>query len=452
MPKHGQEKIIMKSSFPLMLLNLFRKDKLRNFQELERSQWLSTDEIKEIQNHKFLKLISHCKKNVPYYSAVDALDSIGSLDDIGKLPFLTKDMITENLRSLQASNYPAKRFKLNSTSGSTGKTLRFYSDSENIMSLGILMRNNMWTGWNIGEKQAMLWGANYDILKAKNVFSRVKNQFIHKMLYLSSYDMTEENMLNYLDKINKYKPRLITAYPSGIYEFASFLEKSRLNIHSPEAVIVSAETLFEYQREKIETVFNCKVFNRYGCRELANIAHQCEVQDGLHINSEHVYVEIINEAGKPCRPGELGEIVVTDLDNYVFPFLRYKIGDIGRLSDKTCACGRGLPLLESVEGRVFDVIIGANGNKLVGSFWLVKDIPGIKQFQIVQEKFDSIDVRLVVDENYEEKLEQILIERIYQYCGKNMKARIQFIDEIPLTSSGKFRFVISKCSPFINNR
>jgi len=310
----------------------------------------------------------------------------------------------------------------------------------------------MWTGWNFGERQITLWGSHYDISKAQKFFNKIKSQCFQRNSYLSAYDMTESDMVKYREKINEYKPRLITAYPTALFIFADFLERKGLSVYQPKEIICTAETLYEYQREKIESIFGCKVYNRYGCREVSNIAHQCEKQKSLHINAEHIIVEVIDDNGNPCKPGELGEIVVTDLDNYVFPFIRYKIGDIGILSDKECSCGRGLPLLEKVEGRIFDIIVGTNGEKLTGvffSFLLRVFVSGIKQFQVIQESRDTLVLKLIVDKNFNNETKEKLINKIHEKCGMDMNIFIQLVDNIPLTKSGKRKFVVSKVSPFI---
>jgi phenylacetate-CoA ligase len=441
----------MQQAIANILLKFLRSKKAKILTELTDSQWLSGSEIKEIQNRKFIGLMKHCQKNIPFYKSIDIYHSVNNLDSIFSLPLLTKELIKNNIEELKSINHPKDRFIPNSTSGSTGEGLKFFSDSGNQIGFGILIRNNMWTGWKIGERQLMLWGSHGDISSSQRISNRIKEILIHKRLYLSSYEMTERNMQSFREKINKYKPTVITAYPSSLFLFATYLEMNGLSIYSPKGIITSGETLYEDQRDKIESIFNCNVFNRYGCREVGNIAHECDKHNGLHINAEHVFVETLNEKGNACKPGELGEIVITDLDNYAFPFIRYKTGDIGTLSDRICDCGRGLPLLETVEGRIWDIIVGANGNRIVGTFWLVKDIDGINQFQICQEKVGELVIRLVVKEAFSDSEKQKIVERVHHYCGKNMKVIIKLVENIPLTDSGKHRFVLSKISPFSEN-
>jgi phenylacetate-CoA ligase len=436
----------MKSTAEIVMRYL-KKEKMRRFYELTKSQWLPSSEIKKIQEKKFLRLIKHCDKNVSYYRGIDGFGKVSNLSDIVNLPFLTKEKINERREDLKASNMPEKYFMPNSTGGSTGETLNFFSDYSNYMGYGILTRNNIWTGWTIGSRQVMLWGSHYDITKAEKYFNQAKNQLIHKILYLSSYDMREVDMIKYCQLINKYKPHLITAYPSGIFVFADFLAKKGLSVIKPKGIICSGETLFEYQRETIESVFGCKVYNRYGCRETGNIAHHCEYREDLHINAEHVIVEVVDKHGNSCKADETGDIVVTDLDNYVFPFIRYRVGDKGSLSDVKCRCGRGLPSMHRIEGRAFDIVIGTNGNLISGNFWTIilrTYVKGIRQFQVVQEKKDELIIVIVADENFDLHEKDRLIAEIHRKCGNDMNVSINNVNEIPLTKSGKQRFVISR--------
>ena len=210
-------------------------------------------------------------------------------------------------------------------------------------------------------------------------------------------------------------------------------------------IISSGESLSINQREIIENAFQVKVFNRYGCRDVGPIAHECENHSGLHVFSSHVYVEIINEKGQHCQPGEMGEIVVTDLDNYVFPFVRYKIGDIGVWSSEKCNCGRDLPLLKNVVGRTFDLIIGTNGNRVPGNYFtlLRNKFKNIDQFQLVQNQIGEIELKLKLKDN--NLINETLLKRtIKEKLGDDMIINISYVDKFILTKNGKFRWVVSK--------
>ncbi|MDZ7859584.1 MAG: AMP-binding protein [Candidatus Krumholzibacteriota bacterium] len=434
-----------------LLLYLVRHSRMKKLAELEKNEYRSKEFLENLQEDKFLALIKHAKSNVPYYRENLEGIKIESLEDIASIPFLTKKVILRNKNQLKAQNYTSDRFHTDSTGGSTGEKLQFYSDKNEIRAV-FLMRGNKWAGWKVGEKQAQLWGAHYDISKAGGLYRKLQSSLIHRNKMMSSYDMTKEDMFDYCKIINKHKPRIITGYASALYLFSEFIQNNDLKIHKPAGIISSAETLHNHQREKIETVFGCKVLNRYGCREVGNIAQECEEQSGLHINIEHVIVEIVDENGKPCKPGQTGEIVITELDNYAFPFIRYKIGDLGVLSDRNCDCGRRLPMLENVKGRIFDIIVGTNGNHLTGTFWTIllrEYVQGINKFQVIQEEYGKLLLRLIVTNQYNEKGKAKLIKKIKENCGEDMNIDIELVDKIPLTESGKHRFIISKVSPFV---
>lgn len=435
-----------------LLLKLTRPSRLRRLKELRENEFCSPEILRDQQEKRFLDLIKHAKINIPYYRKILNGIKIESLDDITAIPFLTKKIINQEMDSLKAENLPPGRFIRNSTGGSTGEKLIFFNDSNENLD-AFLMRGNSWTGWEVGEKQAQLWGAHYDVARARILFNRFKHLMVHRKIMMSSYRMSEHDMAEYLDMINKHKPSLLTGYSSALNLFSEFIRNNNLHVYSPKGIISSAETLHEYQRKTIQSVFQSKVLNRYGCREVGNIAHECLEQKGMHIFTEHVFIEIINENGEPCEAGETGEIVITKLDNYSFPFIRYRIGDLGVLSGRTCPCGRNLPLLEEVKGRVFDLIVGTNGNHLSGTFWTIllrEFVEGIRQYQVIQEKYGELLLRLIVDRNYSRDSESKLVKKIKENCGEAMSVEIEIVDELPLAESGKHRFIISKVSPFVN--
>lgn len=420
--------------------------------EIESSlkiQFDSIENIKVLQEEKFLKLINHAKKNVPYYK--DKLDGINNVNDIVNVHFLTKDKINKNYKELKAKNMAPDRFKPNSTSGSTGESLQFYIDPKNEYRKAASIRGDGWAGLKYGNRTLIFWGAERDIEKNKSLYKKIKHGFIVRRKIVSTYDMSDSDLSTLIDKLNKYKPNIIVSYPTPLFRLAQFVEQNKTKIWIPKGIITSSETLFPFQREKIEKIFKSKVFNRYGSREFGHIASECEKNEGLHINTDRFVLELINSNGEVCKPGELGEIVITDLDNYVFPMIRYKIGDIGILSDKICSCGINLPLLKKVEGRVFDIIVGVNGNAVAGTFWtlLRNKIKGWNKFQVVQMKKDHLKVILEknddIEDDFNEKVSQLVKEKL----GEEMIIDIEFIDKIPSTKTGKHRWVISKISPYV---
>jgi phenylacetate-CoA ligase len=440
-----------------VLYSIKGRSTFKYLQEFERNQWLPKKEIERIQWVKLQSLLDYAYRNVPFYKKIFKdiklkPKDIKTKDDFRKLPVLTKEGIDNNSSEMISGVYGEKDLVKNSTGGSTGRNLNFFVDGRRSHLKEIVtIRGNRWAGLDVGERHAYLWGSPFDISLQNELKNKIFNKLYGCDLFLSSYDLSEENMLSYAKKLQFYKPKVIIGYPSPLYLFAKFIEDKKIEGFETKSIISSAEALYEYQREGIESVFQCKLFNRYGSREFGNIAHECSEHSGMHINIDHVYIECLKEDGEPANPGETGELIITDLDNYAMPFIRYRIGDTGVLSDRNCNCGRSLPLLEEVGGRTFDIIVGANGRHLGGTFWtllLRTAIEGIQQFQVVQESESKIIIKIVVNESFKSKNIDVLTKKIHQYCGENMQIIIEEVDKIPLTKSGKFRFVISKVSPF----
>lgn len=445
----------MKINLLRATLRVFFSDYHNAIRESERLAVMNFSNLKQHQFDKLNHLVNHARLNVPYYNDILKNVSIKSFDDLNKIPLLSKSIIQSRFHDLQASNIKKRHFKNDSTSGSTGETTKFFTDKRlNYIRHACAHRGDGWTGWKLGEPSVYLWGASKDTNKALSLISRIKNSKVFfNTTILSSYKMTDQSMNDYIKIINKKKPTLIVGYPSALVLFADFIKENNFYVHSPKGIITGGETLYETQRGKIEEAFQTKVLNRYGCREVGHIANECEVQNGLHISSDHVIVEIINENGEQCKPGELGEVVVTDLDNYVFPLIRYKIGDLGIMSDRICECGRPFPMLESLEGRTFDLLIGTNGNRVLATFFTLyfrHNVKGILKFQIIQEHLTEVKLKVIVNEQYTDNDEEKIILAIRSKLGDETNVKIEVVDSIEPTGSGKHRWVISNVSPFNN--
>ncbi|MFT4680874.1 MAG: phenylacetate-CoA ligase [Granulosicoccus sp.] len=411
---------------------------------------LTIAELSILQNDKLARLVRAAKANVPYYSDIAGISDV---KEIGRLPLLTKGLIRDNVDRLKARNYLPTELKKNSTSGSSGDALHFYSDQKlDHLRQAIIMRGNFWAGYKFGDPLLLIWGSVADVNRTKNLKTKLAHSsLLFNQEMLSSFEMKESDMTNHVEVINNYKPTLITGYPSSLDVMSGFLADRSILKHAPKGIITSGETLFEYQRKNIEKAFGCKVMNRYGTREVGSIASECTHQNGLHVHQDHVVVEILNENQQPCAPGELGELVVTDLNNLGFPLIRYRIGDLAVKSDKPCSCGRPYQLLERVEGRVFDLIIGTNGNRVPGNYFTLylRKIPGIDQFQVIQNKDLSMQILLISNESFDEAGKEKLISGLLEKLGADMSIQVKLVDHIKPTSSGKHRWVVSEASPFV---
>lgn len=427
---------------------------MERLNEARYNQWLSHDELISKQKNKLSILLKHAYKNVHYYRSQYHKMGLCESDFenpqiIQRLPLLSKKDVNIHRDSMISDDGQGGRLIRNSTSGSTGQSLYFFTDMNSwAWRRAIKIRNHEWLGVNLGDKTASLWGARMDIEKTKQLRGFL-HRLVNNYIILSSYELSKKSMMEKYHKLMRFKPVLLVSYPGPLTEFSEFMLEKNLKLSSIKAIISSAETLFSWQKTIIESAFQCPVFNRYGCREFGDIAHECENREGLHVNIDRVFVEILDKNLCPCPVGKKGEIVITDLDNFGMPLIRYRIGDIGSFSDKICSCGRGLPLLESIDGRTLDVVRAPNGNALGGTFWtlLFKSRPGIASFQVIQKEIHGVEILYVAERECElGSALSYFMEKIHEKCGSDFNVKFTKVDEIEKTKSGKTRFVVSKIS------
>jgi phenylacetate-CoA ligase len=428
-----------------------RGDKLISIlDELEKSQWLSQGEIEESQWRRLTQYLEQVTTHVPYYRELFEregirLEDIQNPTDFQRIPLLTKDDIREAKDRIVTKD-PMRRGVPSNTGGSTGAPLYFYTD----VSAGPLRRANAlrglrWAGIDIGDRQAVIWGFHLDRPFRERFAAAVKDYF-NNMRYFSSFDMSEETMEQYAKSMASFGPDLILGYPSAVSRFAEFSKARRMTKIRPRAAMSSGEKMFPHQTELIREAFGAPVFDRYGSNEFANLAQECDRHDGLHVFSDVAFVEVIHESGRPAASGEVGEIVVTDLSNLYMPFLRYRTGDLAVPTLRTCTCGRGLPLLDRIEGRTFDEVVAPDGKSAGGFFWtyLSRAVPGIEQFQIEQRERSGVLFRIVPGPEWKEEHKLELERKIKENMGPSFGVTFDVVREIPLTPSGKFRFISSK--------
>lgn len=414
----------------------------------EDSQHWNAERMREYRHDLLAKLLRHAYENVPYYSRVFdetgiPLPELSGNKGFGNIPFLTKESVRAHFQEIQAVNIPRDRFITNSTSGSTGSNFTFYSDKHSFLHRKALQaRIDTWMGMGPADRELILWGASWDIKKAKKPLPRIKKFFRNKMA-LSAYHLSEAMMGEYYKRMVDFGTRFLHGYPSSLFRFADFLECNGLD-YPVAGIRCAGETLFEFQRRKIEKVFRAPVFNFYSSREVNILAHENRSHDGLSVQNENVILEVVNEKGTPVFDEE-GEIVVTDLHNYAMPFIRYKIGDRGILKKSNRSGPPGLDVLESVTGRIFDIVKFPNGNAVGGTFWtlLMRSEPGINYFQVRQKRMDEIEIDVVAGPEFLEAAFARLREKIFRYSGPGLEIKLNSVDSISLTKGGKFRFVVS---------
>jgi phenylacetate-CoA ligase len=421
---------------------------------LRRQEWLPAEQLAERSRTALTAMLRHAGSCVPFYRdfcAKAGLDPTRlTWADLRRFPLVDKKTMTAGGNRFHAVGLDGARFLPSSTGGSSGEPFRFFVDRRSAELLhAVDVQARTWSGWRLGDKQAVLWGHLGDHRKSENLSARIKRSLVHRERFINAYAIQGSVLPTLHRELTAFRPRLLLGYASALAFFAEYLRRHRLEFPMPAGIISSAESLTDEFRETIESYFSCPVLDRYGSRELAVIAQQCSPRGGLHVFSDRVHLEILRPDGSPCDPGERGEIVATGLDNQVMPFIRYRTGDLAAASDEACQCGRGYPLLASVEGRTSDLIVGRNG-KIVscpGPRLYGGDIPGIGQMQLVQDRIEEIMVRVVPDSQWSDDSCARLVARIQGLLG-DVDVAIELVDAIPPSPSGKYRFTISSVSPF----
>ena len=424
--------------------------RLRYWKKLECSQYLPESTQRLIQWRKLNELLKYVWDNNNFYrerieQAGFTSDMIRTPGDFMKFPVLSKEDIRVNTQQMISKGYDINSLLKFKTGGSTGKSLEFYMTEEcSEFRNACARRHDRWAGWEPGEPVGAVWG-NPEL--PRDMKSRLKDWFLSPLIYLDTMSVTGESVRHFVSEWQRVSPTLLYGHAHSIYILAQFVRDLKLTSIRPKGILSTSMMLMPHERKVIEEVFYVKVTDRYGCEEVSLIGSECEKHDGMHLNIEHLFIEFIKEDGTPAEPGEPGKIVVTDLMNRAMPFIRYQVEDVGVPSDRKCSCGRGLPLMESVTGRVADFLVKRDGTKVAGVSLIentLTKMPGIDQMQIVQESLDRITLRLVPGKEFAKTIECELVDYFNKIFSDQVEIELKITDKIPPEPSGKYRFSICK--------
>lgn len=417
--------------------------------DLEYSQWWDAGKLESYKIKKLQNFISYISAHVPYYNKI--LDELGlspkdftSLTDIQKLSLTDKKFMRENSEQLiSLRNETLQKFN---TGGSTGEPLIFYLSKERVShDIAAKWRATRWWGVDIGDPEIVVWGSPIE-LGTQDVVKKIRDKVLRTTL-LPAFEMTTERIRDFISTIKKQKPKMLFGYPSSIALIAKQALKDNMAVDclGIKVVFVTSERLYDDAREVIEKAFNCKVANGYGGRDSGFIAHECEL-GGMHITAENLIVEIVDEQGAVLPPGESGEIVVTNFATRAFPFVRYRTGDLGAIAKHPCACGRCLPLLQEIQGRTTDFLTAINGASVhaLGLIYVMREIPEISMFKIIQETADRVRVLVCVDGVLPEKNIRQIYTDFKSRLGDEMLIELEHVTEISQEKSGKFKHVVNR--------
>jgi phenylacetate-CoA ligase len=430
------------------------------YSQLKASEFISREEMQKLQSDRLQRIVNHAYQTSKFYrERFDQLGldpgSIKSIEDISLLPFITKDDIRQNLdNGLISSKIKQKHMLRINTSGSTGQPFTIYADRDQLeVRYASTFRSLEWTGWRFGDRQARLWHQTLGMSRSQIIREHVDAWFM-KRLFIPAFELSPKNIEDFVSKIRSHKPVLVDGYAESLNFLAMYLTSGNAAGFSLKAIMSSAQALPMKTREIIEKGFETKVFDKYGSREFSGIAYECNEHMHHHVVDECYIVELLVE-GRPAMPGEVGEIVITDLFNLATPLIRYRIGDLATAVDNhsPCACGRPHSQIGQIEGRTQAIVHCQDGTWLPGTFFahFFKDHEKtIRFFQIEQHSKGAFVLKIVKNEAFLQSDLDELILKLRKYVGQTI-IKIEMVNEIPLVRTGKRSPVVSSVKEDFQN-
>jgi phenylacetate-CoA ligase len=448
-------RLVRNVTMPLALLRRGELAQLRWQREFERTQHLSADELRRLQWLRLRALLAHAYERCPIYRERFAAAGFRPQDlrgpeNLRALPALEKRDLQEQGDRLLARGWPANDLIRNQTGGSTGQPVTFYLSRDRKCSrAAATLRHNRWAGWEVGDRAAVIWGAPTD-RPPPGWRSRLRELLLAEPLWLDAGGLTEQTLEEFHHALHRRRPRVILAYARAAVLFAKYLQATGRTPYGPASLVTSAEVLEADDRALLARTFGCPVFNRYGCREVSVVASECPAHAGMHVMAEGLYLEIETPAG-PAVPGRAGAVVVTDLLNFAMPLIRYRIGDMAAWASGDCPCGRQLPRLAHVAGRVTDFLVGDDGRLVSGVFlatYVVAHRPSLGRVQLHQSRAGAVLCQVQPGPGFDPEADATYLRTATRrHLGPRAEVEVEVVGELSAAASGKFLFSRSTVTP-----
>jgi len=426
----------------------------RNLRRIDRYEQASADEVRQWTEQRLKRLLLHAAQNVPYYRDVlpdcgVVTDGLVRLENFQRIPLLTKAIIRQEGERLYSADHVFRKSYTNTSGGSTGEPVCFLQDKQyDDWNTATKIYFNRVLGKNLGDREIKFWGSDRDILKGTlTLKDRLINRLYNRRFF-NSYQLDSQRLNELIRLNNTFRPKAYWSYMESALELARYLLESGQKFYGPDAVVSTIGPLTEEVRQTIETGMKTKVYNQYGSREAGVIACQCREQKGLHTFPWRQYVEVTDTTGRALAAGEQGNITITTLDNYSMPLIRYDIGDAAVLGGCDCPCGRHTQVLETVLGRTLGYFKKADGS-LAHSHFLVQALfyrSWIQRFQVVQEAFDRIVIRIELKPRTQADPADLddIRRKTQVIMGAGCRVEFEFVDKIERSASGKYVYTICR--------
>jgi phenylacetate-CoA ligase len=414
---------------------------------LDQTQWRPSEEIQKLRLAHLRRLLLHAGERIPHYRDLfrrERFDPAGlrTLDELAQLPILTREVVRERYRDLVDPATADTRVSKH-TSGSTGEPVFFeYDRGSEVWRQAVKWRSYAWAGYVPGVRAVHYWGAPVPLRGLRGMKVRC-DRFLRRERYVDCLQQHSGALRKTVAVIRRHRPEVLVGYTLATATLARYVLEHKLADWPPINVLVGAEALVEEDRHTIGAAFGGRVFETYGSRETMLIAAECDAHTGLHTMDEAHIVEIL-VGGRPARPGETGEVVVTDLHNYGMPFVRYRNGDLATAGKGSCPCGRGLGRIERVAGRRIDTLRAANGSPVPGMMIcaVVASLRHqIREYQVVQRPNGHVILRIVRGSGFDSNAMEPILATIRRYL-RGQPVTASFVEHIDRNRSGKQRPVV----------
>ena len=423
---------------------------------LEQSQWLPRAEIERLQMQKLTALLQTAAKHSPWHAERIAAAGFDlgercapmTMEHLRRLPLMTKEDARNNVDRMNWAEVPGGASPYN-TGGSTGEPLIFYfGRTRQASDAAGRIRARRWWGVDVGERETYLWGAPTELNRTDHV--RAIRDGLLNQLMLNAFAMSASSMDTYLDAVAAFRPKCIYGYASSLALLAAraLALGRRLSLPELRVVCTTGEPLYPHQRRLIEEAFGVPVANEFGSRDIGFTAHETPNAQMLLI-SESILLEVLDEAGQPVAAGELGEAVATGLCSEAQPFIRYRTGDMVRMSPEPCAEGRGLHVLAEVVGRTTDFVVRPDGMVMhaLAVIYVLRAVEGVAQFKFIQHTQRDFEVLVVPGNRWGEASRDEVMTGLVERLGNDARIGIRLVDTIPNEASGKYRYVVNHAPP-----
>jgi phenylacetate-CoA ligase len=422
------------------------KEALKGFKDRES---LTVTQWNDYITLELRKVLMHAIETVPYYNEsfrksglTREVIRVFELSDVSKLPLLEKNDLRTFGTSTLLSSIRERKGEFFPSSGSTGTPTQilFSYPMHQRWSAGFEARIRHWAGVDRFTRRGTIGGRRVvPDGDAREPFYRYN--FIEKQVYFSAYHISTDHARNYLEGIKRHQVQYMTGYAMSNFFLARFFEEMKLEIPPLKAVITSSEKLTQSMRQTFERVYQCKSFDSWSGLEACGLVSECE-HGSLHISPDLGLIELLDEAGKPVKPGEVGEVVCTGFVNFDQPLIRYRIGDLMRLGDKPCSCGRAMPVIKEIIGRIEDTVIGKDGREMVRFHGIFINLPNVIEGQIIQHTLDTFEIKIVTNGKWTPEEELLVKNRMVSQLG-DVEVKVNEVTTIMRNPSGKFPSVIS---------